>query len=258
MKTLIKNKEYKKLHAEWYDLMSATIDNTDEINFWINSIQLEGQPVLELGSGTGRILIPLLENGFDVTGIDTSPDMVNRCYQSSNIKGLKPDVIIESILNFELPRKFNLIMLDSAGLGLFVNDNDIHKMFERVTAHLKPGGLFIFEFEQVPAEYNKDNKTWKGDWLAGDNQTVISWRNKIKYNSDTHIWNSLFIVEKFIDGCLIETEANEREGRFFSIDEAVNFAESKEFKDIKVTNWLTEEPPSKDSKVITVHCRKPL
>jgi len=74
------HKEYKKLYAEWYELMSAGIDHSEEINFWARCIKESGEPVLELGSGTGRVLVPLLEQGFDIVGIDTSEDMMARCF----------------------------------------------------------------------------------------------------------------------------------------------------------------------------------
>lgn len=258
MKTLSKNKEYRKLHAEWYDLISDKEDQTAEIDFWVKSIEKSSEPVLELGCGTGRILIPLLERGFDVTGIDTSPDMINRCKDTCSKKGLKPDIHLKSMLDFKLPRKFSLIILDSGGLGLFDDDNDIKAVFERVTEHLKPGGLFIYEFEPVPAEYKWGTNNWIGNWYETSDNTVIAWRQKRKYDSAAHVWKCLFVIEKFINGCLAETEANERTGRYFTVDEAVQYAKSAGFENIKATDWLTEEPPTSESKVITVQCSKPV
>jgi SAM-dependent methyltransferase len=257
MKTLTKNKEYRKLHAEWYDLVSGSKDQTAEINYWTKCIKESGEPALELGSGTGRIYIPLLECGFDITGIDTSEDMMNRCRETCSSKGLNPDIDLKSMLDFRLPRKFGLIFLDSGGLGLFDNNNDIEAMFERVMEHLKPGGLFIFEFEPVPVNYKWSSNNWIGDWIECPDDTIIAWRQRRKYNSSTHVWKCLFVIEKFINGCLTETEANERTGRYFTIEEAVSFAIAAGFENIKITDWLTEEPPKKESEVITVKCRKP-
>ena len=145
-------KEYRKLHAEWYELRSAEIDHRQEIDFWARSIEESGEPALELGSGTGRVLVPLLERGFDVVGIDTSKDMMARCLAACEAKGLTAELHEQSMLEFDLPREFGLIFLDSGGLGLFLSDQDIHATFERVMAHLKPGGLFTYEFQPVPDE----------------------------------------------------------------------------------------------------------
>ena len=254
----MKTKEYRKLHAEWYELSSAKIDHQQEIDFWVRSIETSSEPVLELGSGTGRVLVPLLERGVDIVGIDTSIDMMDRCRGACQAKGLKAELSEQSMIEFDLTRKFGLVMLDSGGLGLFVSDQEIHSTFERVMAHLKPGGLFIFEFQPVPFEDDRKNDSkWTGDWVKGSDDVVIAWRQRQKYNAATHVWEILFVVEKYVDGCLVETEVNERTGRYFTVEEAVHFAQSAGFVEIRATDWLTEDPPGKDSKVVTVQCRKP-
>lgn len=258
----MEHKEYKKLHAEWYEIVSDQIDHSKEINFWARNIKESGEPALELGSGTGRIFIPLLERGLEIVGIDTSQDMMARCTSRCKAKGLKAELHKQSMLEFALTRKFGFIFLDSGGLGLFTSDKDILATFVRVIAHLKPGGLFIFEFEPVPPDEGKnvdDNRgsNWNGDWAKSPDGAVIAWRRSIKYDPTTHIWNSLFIIEKFIDGSLVETEANERVGRNFTVAEAIQYAKSAGFTNIKATDWLTENPPRKNSPVITVRCYKP-
>lgn len=252
----MEGKEYRKLHAEWYELVSGQMDHAEEIEFWSRTIQEAGEPALELGSGTGRVLVPLLERGFDVVGIDTSDDMMAKCLAACEAKGLKVELHRQSMLEFDLAREFGLIFLDSGGLGLFTADRDIQAMFERVLAHLKPSGVFIYEFEPVPTERKTDDK-WAGDWIQGLDDAVIAWRRRMKYNPTSHVWECLFIVEKFIAGRLVETEANERSGRFFTVDEAVQFARSAGFEDVRATHWLSDEPPRDDSKVVTVRCRRP-
>ncbi len=254
----MKPKEYKSLHAEWYELMSGEKDHSKEIEFLARRIKESSEPILELGSGTGRVLVPLLERGFGISGIDTSKHMLDRCRAICKAKGLKAKLYEQSMVDFELPQKFGTVLLTSGSLSLFVFDQDIHRTFERVMTHLKPGGLFIYEYEPVPAEDNNSNdSTWTGDWRNGPDDVVIAWRDRNKYNAATHVWERLFVVEKFVSGCLVETEANERTGRFFTVEEAVQFAQLAEFVGIKATNWLTEEPPDKDSHLVTIQCRKP-
>ena len=71
--------EYQTLHAEWYDLVSDQIDHLPEVDFWIEKARQCGEPMLELGASTGRVLVPLLERGIDIVGIDTSGPMMERC-----------------------------------------------------------------------------------------------------------------------------------------------------------------------------------
>jgi SAM-dependent methyltransferase len=249
--------EYRKLHAEWYELRSGDAkDHTEEIEFWANRIAEAGGPALELGSGTGRVFVPLLERGLDIVGLDNSPDMTARCLEACEARGLTPEIRDQSMLSFELHREFGLIFLGSGGLGLFPLDEDIAATFARVAAHLRPGGHFIYEFQPVWGGFKWDNK-WRGDWAKGADGVVMASRQRGEYDADTNAWKILLVLEKFVDGRLIETEANEREGRFFTVEEAVGYARSAGFVEVEATNWLTQDPPSEDSVVVTVRCRKP-
>jgi hypothetical protein len=56
----------------------------------------------------------------------------------------------------------------------------------------------------------------------------------------------------------VESEANERWGRTFTLEEALQYARAAGFEEIQATDWLTDVPPSETSKLISVQCRKPL
>jgi SAM-dependent methyltransferase len=254
----MEHKEYRKLHAEWYEYLSAASpDLAQEIDFWVRSVQAAGQPVLELGSGTGRVLVPLLERGIDITGIDTSQDMIDRCRAICQTKGLNPVLHEQSMLDFHLPRQFSLVILPSGSLGLFTSDEDIRSLFDRVVAHLRPGGTFIYGFEQVPEKAQANNSNWTGNWVRGPDDVIIAWRRHWRYDQASRVWECLFIIEKFIGGRLVETEANERKGRFFTIEEAVGYAKAAGLAEILTMDRLTEQAPRPDSASITVLCKKP-
>jgi len=80
--------------------------------------------------------------------------------------GLKPELYEQSMVEFDLHREFDLIILPSGGLGLFTSDRDINATFQRVMAHLKPGGSVIYGFSPVPDGQNienyQENNSWSG------------------------------------------------------------------------------------------------
>lgn len=253
----MERREYRQLHAEWYELRSGPAeDQREEIDFWARQIAEAGEPALELGCGTGRILVHLLKRGLDVVGVDSSRDMLARCIAACEATGLKPDLHEQSMLRLDIPRAFGLIFLDSGGLGLFVEDDDIDAVFRRVMNHLKPGGRFIYEFEPVRERSNRDGR-WQGDWVRGPDGVVMALRKLWNQPDSSNVWEQLYILDKYVDGRLVCTEANERTGRFFTVDEAVRYAQKAGLEDIRATHWLTSDPPREDSAVITVCCRKP-
>ena len=251
----MEQREYKSLHAEWYELRSAEVDHTKELDYWASAFAESGGPALELGSGTGRVLIPLRERGLDVVGVETSDSMTERCVAAGKAKGLKLEVYAQSMLELDLDRGFGLIFLDSGGLGLFTSDKEVATLFERVMSHLKPGGLFIYEFQPVPAR-PRTTGIWRGNSVRGPEGEMITLRVNETYDDSSYVWQQVYILEKFVEGELVQTEGNDRAGRYFAVDEAVHYAKTAGFEEVRATNWLTDEPPTTDSTVITVRCRK--
>jgi SAM-dependent methyltransferase len=64
------------LLARYYDLENA--DFTEDLDFWLGLAEEYGDPILELGCGTGRVLLHLARRGYAVTGLDNSPEMLAR------------------------------------------------------------------------------------------------------------------------------------------------------------------------------------
>ena len=63
--------------AAIYDAIYAGRDDTA---FWLTmAAAADGGPVLELGCGTGRVLLPLARAGYEITGLDLSAPMLDRC-----------------------------------------------------------------------------------------------------------------------------------------------------------------------------------
>lgn len=69
---------YDKL-AGYYDLIHKSL--TMDLNLILRLAALKGGPILELGSGTGRLLVPLARAGYLVTGVDNAPAMLRRARQ---------------------------------------------------------------------------------------------------------------------------------------------------------------------------------
>jgi ubiquinone/menaquinone biosynthesis C-methylase UbiE len=69
--------------AELYDLVPG-YGNRPDRDFYLRSAAAAAGKILELGCGTGRILIPIAESGHAITGVDSSEHMLSKCRQKLN------------------------------------------------------------------------------------------------------------------------------------------------------------------------------
>jgi SAM-dependent methyltransferase len=64
--------------ADYYDGVRAYRERAD-VAFYVDAAEASGGPVLEIGCGTGRVLIPTARAGIDIVGLDASPQMLRVC-----------------------------------------------------------------------------------------------------------------------------------------------------------------------------------
>jgi SAM-dependent methyltransferase len=103
----------------------------------------DGGPVLELGIGTGRLALPLLEHGLDVAGIDASPDMVECMYAKR--RGREIPVAVGDFASTRLDRRFTLVVLAFNTIFALPDQDGQVDCFTNAAAHLEPGGAFVVE-----------------------------------------------------------------------------------------------------------------
>jgi len=107
-----------------------------------------GQPALDAGCGTGRLLLPYLRAGLDVVGCDVSPDMLAECRRLAAAEALEPTLYEQALHELDLPRRFRTIVCcGTFGLGS-TRAQDAQALV-RLHDHLEPGGLLALDVEET-------------------------------------------------------------------------------------------------------------
>jgi SAM-dependent methyltransferase len=115
---------------------------SNDLPFWEALARNRGEPVLELGCGTGRVLLKLAEDGYRVFGLDN--DMQMLVYLQSRIRaGLRvsPAVFLADMTAFHLDRQFPLILMPCNTLSTHSRSGRLSTL-KLVQKHLSTGGLF--------------------------------------------------------------------------------------------------------------------
>ena len=115
-----------------------------EIAYYQRLIEQHGQPALDAGCGTGRLLIPFLRAGLDADGCDVSGDMLAYCQQTAEREGLAPRLYRQALQHLELPRSYQTIVACGV-FGVGVSRAQDFAALQRFYQHLVPGGVLIFD-----------------------------------------------------------------------------------------------------------------
>lgn len=81
---------YLSLEAQFHDAFWAAEDDSSEVRLMVDFLKEFSGRALEIGSGSGRLLLPLLQAGFQVEGLELSEDMVRLCASSAKSLQLDP------------------------------------------------------------------------------------------------------------------------------------------------------------------------
>lgn len=132
-----------------------------EIAYFQRQIEHYGQPALDAGCGTGRLLIPFLRAGLDVDGCDVSDGMLAYCQQTAEREGLSPRLYRQALHTLDLPRRYQTIVACGV-FGIGVSRAQDFAALQRFYQHLVPGGVLLLE-NYLPYEDAKVWPLWRKD-----------------------------------------------------------------------------------------------
>jgi SAM-dependent methyltransferase len=132
---------YTGIVAEMYGPLRAVgpVDAAPYARF----IERSGQPALELGCGDGDPLLRLRELGLDVEGLDSSPDMIERCRLTAADRGLDVTLHLQRIEDMQIVRRFRTIFVAGPTFNLLPDDATAARALTRIHVHLTLDGAVL-------------------------------------------------------------------------------------------------------------------
>jgi SAM-dependent methyltransferase len=136
--------EYDPL-ADLYDLEYV---HDYDLPFWLSLADREGDPIVEWGAGTGRLAVPLVEAGFDVTAVELSEKMVERGREKSEtVEWVRGDM-----RSAELRRRYALAICAFNSFLCLLSVEDALAFLRNAREHLEPGGMLGIEVSAFSPE----------------------------------------------------------------------------------------------------------
>lgn len=167
--------------AEVYDEINKDVDYVawaDFIEKVIEKEYLSGKPelVLDLGCGTGRMTIELAKRGYDMTGVDYSPEMLGHAMESAESAGLDGKILwlCQDMRSFELYGTVDVTVSALDCINHLTKPSDVRACFSLVHNYLIPDGLFIFD---VNGKYKFENIYSDKTYAMEEEGTFCIWQN---------------------------------------------------------------------------------
>ena len=142
---------YGNLCTEMYEILHAEAPQ-DELNFYLSYAE-KGKKILEPLCGSGRFLVPFVERGLDISGIDLSNEMLQKLKQ----KLPEAKVVQADIIKYSPREKFDYIFISSGSVSLFTDTDLCKQILCRIKEWLSPMGKFVFAVDTIANRCTDDN-----------------------------------------------------------------------------------------------------
>ena len=232
-------------------------------------IETSGQPALDLGCGTGRLLIPLLKAGLDVDGVDYSNDMLFHCEARVKKEGLSTHLYTQAMHELDLPRRYRTIFACGA-LGLGGEQSLARLAIQRCYDHLRPGGIFAFDYSprwnDLPAWLSRlpaNRHALPEEWPASGERRKLSDGTELEMDARTVSMDPLEDVavrqiraRLWKEGVMIQEEIHTQKVGDYSKNELILMLEIAGFRDIQIKGDYSDEIATADHETLIFIAKK--
>ena len=146
--------------------------------------------ILELCCGTGRLTIPIAQEGYNICGVDYTPSMLEQAQAKAIKAGLEINFIEADIRTLDLQEQFDFIFIPFNSIHHLYRNEDLFRALECVKKHLKDGGLFLFDCFNPNIQYiveNEKGQTVIAEYKTDDNRNVLI-KQTMRNESATQIY----------------------------------------------------------------------
>jgi len=245
---------YERL-AYVYDFLMADVPYEKWLDFLIfekKRFHVSGKRVLELACGTGELSIKLAKNGFQVTGVDLSGDMLMVAREKADREGEDIYLFEQDMAALEGLGLFDIAVIFCDSLNYLATPEEIQNTFLNVYDHLESDGLFLFD---VHSPYKVNHVFLDETFSFADEDIAYIW-NCFPGEHPHSIEHELTIfVQDERSGKFDRFEELHKQ-RTYPLEAYESWLENAGFSVLAVTADFTGESPDNSSERLFFTCKK--
>lgn len=138
---------YKKIWTLDIQNQSWVEDTRRQVDFLIEKLEMKGnEKILDLACGFGRHSLELARRGYDVTGVDITPEYIEYATIQAQTENLTADFICSDIRDINFENEFDIVLnMADGAIGYLENEEENFKIFRVISKALKPGGKHFMD-----------------------------------------------------------------------------------------------------------------
>ena len=228
--------------ADRYDVLTYDVDYAglaDYLQGHFDRRGLPGSTVLDLACGTGTLTYELAGRGYEMIGVDLSPDMLAQAAEKSVPDGVIPPMFLcQSMDRLDLYGTIDACVCCLDSVNYVTDPKKLRRAFERVHLFLMPGGLFIFDINTPDKLRDMDGQIY----LDENEDTYCVWRTE--YSSRSRICSYYMdIFTRDEETGLWHRGEELHEERAYQPDELEEYLRLAGFRDIRCYGNRKLRPP---------------
>ena len=243
--------EYHGLIPESWDVFRANAPHWPDVAFYRDVILTAGQPALDVGCATGRLVLAYLSDGIDCDAVDVSPEMLDIVRRKAAQRDLDVTgrLFQQSMQTLSLPRRYRSIVVSSSSFQLLTDPADATEALRRFRTHLEPGGTLVMSLMLLYTE-PPPAPVFATEWTAWREATrptdgaVFRRRSRSTYDMPGQLESTEDEYQLVLNDQVVTSESHAQSPatRWYTQAQALALLASAGFTDVRLTSGFTHTP----------------
>ena len=210
--------------ARYYDEAYGAKDELQDLAMFQEFAQRYGGPILEIGCGTGRVLVPIAQMGVEIDGIDLSKPMLSVLRKKLTAHRLESRLEQADMRSFDLGRRYRLVTIPFRAMQHMITAEDKLSALKRAKDHLGPDGRLIFDvafpnYEALTSGFGKEylDAEWSSQSEGG--MTVRMFFRRDGYRKTDQVMLGTLLFRIYENDRVLREERQTLEMHFYSLPE---------------------------------------
>lgn len=207
--------------------------------------------ILDLGCGTGSMCVELAKKGFEMIGIDSSPEMLAQARQKAIDQDLDILYLNQDMTAFELYGTVDAVLCLLDSINYVLKPDLLKKTFSLVNNYLNPGGSFIFD---INSEYKLEKILGNNVFYSIDDDIAYIWQNSFSKKKRICTFDLTFFVRSGMSYNRFDESHYEKA---YNIEELEGYLSAAGLMVLDITDGMSFKKVKSTSERIVFTCKKP-